>query len=658
MICIKGFDVKKWRQALRYFLLPALFFTLPSPAQIEWADYPFPLSGELKQGLRFGYLTAPESRDSSNTRFLKIGFCVIKSSAEKPSKDAVIYLPGGPGQGMTQAVDYFYETAHIQKILEEWDVVLFDPRGCGTSEPQLCGELEKPEVFNAQLGGISQQKHLEIIANAMRFCKDSLQSANINLRSYGSAEVAQDVENLRLALGYSQWNLRGHSYGTRYAQSVIRQFPSSVRSAILSGVVPSALSYEDQDFHGLIRALGLVFEQCEQDKTYRTDFPNLEAQFLDLLQQIEKDPIILKPGTSNLLPNRSLVINPNVLLLGLFNAMYTREGFEMIPLMIRTLAEGNQWIAEPLAIVLGQDDYRNADMFHIIRCNDNPGYRFSPDALVRNRLVAALSPYWIGDQWETEEELCANLSIPLDSTEQQPIRTDIPMLLYSGEFDPVTPPYYADSVAKYLTNATTLVVPGRGHDTPLAMAGLHFDFFKDPYANEMLVLPKALEPAHFLSDVSLNKGTAALSVKIAKNNYSFLAIVLGILLIAIIAGFGYFSIKLFTSVFNNDQRPFGIKTFLPIWVVLFSSILFVGLLIAAIQDGQSIHPYYLVFGIPNKWSFIFILIWISGAALVISIFFGRHILKTASSIQTRIFWVISWLGSAGLIIYLRYWGII
>ena len=646
-------------RSLRYLFL-LFIVVLQSHAQLEWADYPYPIDEATRHQIRFGYLTVPETRDSSNTRFLKIGFCVIKSSAKKPSNDAVIYLPGGPGGGMTQAVGYFFEGEPIQKILEEWDVVLFDPRGCGASEPQLCGELEKPEVFNAQLGGISQQKYIEIIANAMQFCKDSLLNAEINLLSYGSADVAQDVEDLRIALGYGQWNLRGHSYGTRYAQSVVRQFPTSVRSAILSGVVPSALSYEDGDFNGLIRALRLVFEQCEQDKTYHKDFPNLETQFLDLLQQLEKDPIILKPGTSNLLPNRSLVINPYVLLQGLFSAMYTREGFEMIPLMIRTVAEGKQWIAEPLAIVLGQDDYRNADMFHIIRCNDNPGYRFQPDALVKDRLAAALSPYWIGDQRETEEDLCANLSIPLDSTEQQPIRTDIPMLLYSGEFDPVTPPYYADSVAKYLTNATTLIVPGRGHDTPSAMASLHFDFFKDPYTNEMLVLPKALESAHFLRDISLNKGISALSVKIAKNDYSSLAIVLGILLIAIIAGFGYFSIKLFTAVFNSSQRPFAINTFVPIWVVLLTSILFVGLLIAAMQDGQSIHPYYLVFGIPDKWSFIFNLVWILVAALVISIFSARHILKTASSSssKTRIFWVISWLGSAGLIIWFWFWGII
>jgi hypothetical protein len=70
-------------RSLRYLFL-LFIVVLQSHAQLEWADYPYPIDKAKRQQIRFGYLTVPETRDSSNTRFLKIGFCVLKSSAKNP----------------------------------------------------------------------------------------------------------------------------------------------------------------------------------------------------------------------------------------------------------------------------------------------------------------------------------------------------------------------------------------------------------------------------------------------------------------------------------------------------------------------------------------------------------------------------------------------
>jgi pimeloyl-ACP methyl ester carboxylesterase len=201
MFCINGFNVIEWKQPFKLLLPLALFFTLPSPAQIEWADYPYSIGKAKKQQVRFGYPTVPETRNSENTRNLKIRFCILKSSSPNPRKDAVIYLPGGPGQGNTHAADYFLEGKSVTRLLNHRDIVLFYPRGCGTSDPQLCYGLEDPEIINANLTGISNEEYWQGIARVMESCLDFLQAAGINTEAYGSTDIAHDVEDLRKAMG-------------------------------------------------------------------------------------------------------------------------------------------------------------------------------------------------------------------------------------------------------------------------------------------------------------------------------------------------------------------------------------------------------------------------------------------------------------------------
>lgn len=100
----------------------------------------------------------------------------MQSKTETPRKDAIIYLPGGPGQGYTDAVANFLEAESIQRLLLERDIILFDPRGCGTSEPQLCYGLEDPDIINADFKGVSSTEYWQGIAQAMNACHDSLAS--------------------------------------------------------------------------------------------------------------------------------------------------------------------------------------------------------------------------------------------------------------------------------------------------------------------------------------------------------------------------------------------------------------------------------------------------------------------------------------------------
>lgn len=635
-----------------------LFCGVFAKAQIDWQDYPYPLDDSYKDAVRFGFLTVPETPSDSSQRKLKIGFCILKSTSESPRKDAVIYLPGGPGQGFTRSAPYFLEGESIRRLLQDRDIILFDPRGCGTSEPQLCYGLENPEIINADFTGISNTEYWQGIEEAMKACRDSLYATGINPDAYGSSDIAGDIEALRVALGYDKWNIRGHSYGTRYGQSVLRQYPDKVRSAILSGVVPARWAYEDRDFYGLVNALRTVIDQCASDAKCATAYPDLENQLTLLLKRLQKEPIILPPGTLGLLPESSIIISPRIVLLGIFQALYIREGFEMLPLMINTVAEGHDWIADALTLALTVDFQLDGDMYHAIRCNDNPGYRYAPGDLSDDSLVTALYPYWQGTYLGTEEELCLNMGIPIDSTEQEAVHSDVPMLIYSGEFDPVTPPYYADSVSRYMTNATTFVVPGRGHDSPVPMSDVMADFIINPGSKPDLSLLNELPSPQFLVDVHLNKGVSSLSVRMAKNDYVSIGLVLGIVAILILGSFLYFSVSIIRALLKPASSATKPVVFLPVWILTCIGTFFLVLAALAMKEAMSRHLYLLVFGLPESWSFLFFLPWFLLIALAICLLSGMSFLRRTKKALPRILWALGCAGSAGLIFWLVSWEVI
>lgn len=654
MFCSDGFDVKECRLPLQFFLMPVLFFTLTSPAQIEWAEYPYPISKVKHQQIRFGYLTVPETRNTEHPQDLKIGFCILKSNSPKPVKDAVIYLPGGPGQGYTHGADYFLESKAITRLLEERDIVLFDPRGCGTSEPQLCYGLEDPEIINANLTGISIDEYWEGIGRVMEACRDSLRAAGMHAEAYGSADIAHDVEDLREALGYEQWNIRGHSYGTRYAQSIIRFFPDRVRSAVLSGIVPSAWSYEDRNFYGFVYSLRKVIDQCAADPDCNRAFPELETNLYKILKRLKAEPIVLPRGTLSILPESLVIINPKLVLDGIFKALYIREGVEMVPLLVHTAANGHDWIAEALTIAWTIDFQIDGDMYQLIRCNDNPGYRFAPSPIVNDTLVSLLYYYWRGNQQITEETLCHSIGVDLDSLEQQAVYAELPIMLYSGEFDPVTPPYHADSVARYFKNVTNFVVPGRSHDAPIPMADVMADFFINPENNPDLRFLDKLEPPQFLVDVALNKGISAIAIKMAKKDSLFILITVGIIGLMILTGFLYFSVL----IFNRNTIQGAFKKYYTIWLLLFVATVLILMFAMAIKEALATHLYLPVFGLPKKWIFLFYFPWIIPALAAMNIVDARKIILAHETGLVRFFWVAGWVGSISLFLWLLYWGII
>jgi pimeloyl-ACP methyl ester carboxylesterase len=171
--------------------------------------------------LGFACTTVPVPLDRSSGVPGTISLSVERKLAgATPSRDAVVALAGGPGQAALPLGEFIAKA--LAPALGARDLLVFDQRGTGASDPLSCPALES---FGA--GSISQlfERCALQIGPARGF--------------YTTQESARDIEALRQAAGYEKLVLYGTSYGTKVALEYAELYPQHVEALVLDSVVPT-----------------------------------------------------------------------------------------------------------------------------------------------------------------------------------------------------------------------------------------------------------------------------------------------------------------------------------------------------------------------------------------------------------------------------------
>jgi pimeloyl-ACP methyl ester carboxylesterase len=406
-----------------------------------------------------GYLHVPEDRNQENSSEIQLHVAIIKSYGDKPVPDPVVVLQGGPGYKALENIDYWLFL--FQKVIQTRDVIVFDQRGVGFSTPSLnCPEVETP--LNEQLDtNRTSKEDSEIFNQAALTCQERLIDQGITLAAYTSAENAADVNDLRIALGYRQWNLYGSSYGTRLALTVMRDFPNGVRSVVLDSTYPpQANLYTTQAKNGE-RAMNLIFERCAADLVCSQKFPNLKTIFYDLVDQLDSEPVIITVYHPILPEKYDLLINGDRLIYYFFNLLYDSNRISEIPEIIYELHQG-RWGNFPNVIKWGvfNSSFFSEGMYLSVQCGEEVSFTKAKDFDTKSthtRFSTAMNADGIlslCEDWATK---------PVVPAENEPVISDLPTLILSGEFDPITPPAWGQLTAETLSNATFLEFPGISH---------------------------------------------------------------------------------------------------------------------------------------------------------------------------------------------------
>lgn len=409
-----------------------------------------------------GILKVPEDRDQEDSPMIELHFAILRSSNPDKAPDPVVFLQGGPGGYALDMMDYFILYI-MRPILYFRDVIVLDQRGVGYSQPSLnCPELEEPfYAYYAQ--DLSMVEQDERFLQSLQSCRDRLVQEGVDLNAYTSAANAADVDDLRRALGYSDWNLYGSSYGTRLALTVMRDFPEGVRSVILDAVFPPHLDLFASWVVNMERALNLLFERCAEDVECNQANPELEQVFYEVVDQVDAQPVTLSLDRPKDLEAYEIVINGGRLIRAFYDLLYRTDELPRLPKLIYEIHAGD-WDNFGRMIrwsQFGNDGYSEGMRFSVWCAEEmpfsSPEEAQTANAVVNPRVSAALN-------YMVDYQSCAVWEVtPTSAVENQPVVSDIATLILEGEHDPIHPPPWGMLAAETLSQAQYLEFPGVGH---------------------------------------------------------------------------------------------------------------------------------------------------------------------------------------------------
>ena len=389
---------------------------------------------------RCGTLTVPEDRSNPDGRKIELNVAVIPAIKRNPEADALFLLAGGPGQSAVEAFPAMISL--MFQIHEDRDIVLVDQRGTGKSNPLRCLGPEDESLTDEQ------------VLAKLKSCPETLDA---DLRFYNTEIAMTDLDEVRSALGYETINIYGASYGTRAALTYLRMFPEHIRTVTLDAVVNADfVMFMDAAKDGQA-SLDKFFERCEADEACQSTFPKLRSEFDGLLARLEETPAeitIPHPLTNNPL---DVTVTRQMITSMVFNTLYLPDLAAALPLSIHTA-----YVNEDYIPLISQAFLVNAGlydgMFYAVTCTE--------DAPLISASVAQQNgdQSVFGDRTVDFSEVCAEWPKGKISPEfREPVVSDVPVLILSGDADPITPPWHADIVAESLTNEIHLVFSGMGH---------------------------------------------------------------------------------------------------------------------------------------------------------------------------------------------------
>ena len=398
---------------------------------------------------------------------IDIHYVVVPALARRKLPDPVFLLAGGPGQSAISVAPMVVQ--QMSRLGNRRDLVFVDQRGTGKSAPLMCAEDRSPSLAQ-QLDPSRREARL-------RQCLAELQKLSYgDLRFFTTTLAMQDVDAVRQALGVSQVNLVGASYGTRAALEYMRQFPQAVRRAVIDGVAPPDMALPSSASGDNQAALDALLAACERDPACQRSYPSLRADWAAVLGRLPQDTVVAHPLTGEL---QAVRITREAVLGSVRGPLYAPALAAALPYAVQQAAQGRFEALLGLSTLLGggRGPNRLAEGMHFsVVCAEDLG----------SQGRAALPPGAdFGDAFaELYQRTCAYWPRGVVPTTFYTVpRSQVPVLVLSGGLDPVTPPRHGERVAQALgAKARHVVVPHAGHGVmnPACMRDVLFRFIDAP----------------------------------------------------------------------------------------------------------------------------------------------------------------------------------
>ena len=391
-----------------------------------------------------------ENRKSQTGRKIALNIMVLPAVSEKPAPDPWIAIAGGPGQSSVEAYPL---AGYTTKIRQQRDVVLVDQRGTGKSNPLPC-ELRDPKVAQEMIGE-------SMVPEKVRACRAELEK-KADLALYTTSIAADDLDEVRQAMGYGQINIFGGSYGTRAALVYLRMHGDHVRTIALEGVAPPEylipLAFPKTTQHSIDQLIA----RCAADAACNKDFPDVKKEFQAIVDKLEKSPAhfdVNNPSGGT----QSVTLTRGMFVAALRPLLYIPQFVSEFPYMIHRAYQDDWSIYGAVVLfVRGAIDKQiDRGMFLSVVCaEDVPA---TTETMIRSETAGT----YLGDfQVRLFQAACHEwVQGAVPKNVHAPVRSAVPALLISGALDPATPPEASAQAAKDLSNSRVVIVKEGTHGT-------------------------------------------------------------------------------------------------------------------------------------------------------------------------------------------------
>ena len=458
-----------------------------------------------------GYLVVRENRSTHNGRTIQLMVTKVSARAAEKRPDPILYLEGGPGD-IAQL-----EANEIVKanFLRNRDIWIVSQRGTWSSKPALiCAATND---FSQRLVGMrfyseaTKRAHLA----ATRACYKQLSATGADLAAYNLSESADDLNDLRIALGISKWNVFANSYGTYVGQTLMRAHPEGIRSVVLDSVVSPALTIPGNwsnaryGFHN-------IFNACAAQAACNAAHPHLEQTFTGLVNKLQAHPLVPTIADPYTKKSVTVAIDGGALIDWLRNQTYSLQTLAAAPNTIGGLSAGHNDAIEavakdrasrapayqPGAVALGDG------LAFGVSCREDYPFATPQELFAAGRAAFPEYPASIQREavggWAYVNDDCRDVwhVPPAPVALRQPVASNIPTLLISGTFDTLTSLAWAKTAATRLSHSTVISIPGVGHtvsaSSPCARTVVD-SFYADPDRAPDTSCVSKLKPAPFAS---------------------------------------------------------------------------------------------------------------------------------------------------------------
>ena len=403
-----------------------------------------------------------ENRATRTGRRIPLNIILLPAKSSKPAPDALFYLAGGPGAAATG----YAEAGFMEGLRRNRDVVLVDQRGTGESNPLNCAPFGSREDMRGYFG---EQFPVEKI----RACRAELEKV-ADLKLYTTSIAMDDLDEVRAALGYDRINVYGGSYGSTTSLVYLRQHGDHVRSVAIFGVAPPAAKIPLSFSRGVQDAVNRLFADCAAEPACKTAYPNVEADFKRVLARFDNGPVEVDVPNVYTRSTQKVTVTRDAFVDGIRQILYIPNAAAALPALFHLGANGDLGGLVGTAFqVVSQIDPRisRGMQLSVICAEDAPfiteddikttsANSFYGDARVRPTLKACA-------EWPQAKVAASFLD---------PVKSDVPVLLVSGQLDPVTPPWLAQIVAKTLSRGRLVIVPNATHNSYECIENVVADF--------------------------------------------------------------------------------------------------------------------------------------------------------------------------------------